>query len=149
MIFHKDVQGIKGKTCRAESYIWNMDYYKLITLYCYIYECYNTELCWHCQRFSNNSVPDFTDEELLAIYIFCVAEEEKFKVKSIYTYAIKYLHSWFPKLPFYQAFCSRLNRLASVFPALVNYLLQNVDQNGIDVQNSFLDSMPIITCSGK
>ena len=126
-----------------------MDYYKLIALYYYIYECYNTELCWHCQRFSNNSAPDFTDEELLTIYIFCVAEEEKFKVKSIYIHAVKYLHSWFPKLPSYQAFCSRLNRLASVFPVLVNCLLQDVDQKGIDVQISLLDSMPIITCSGK
>lgn len=126
-----------------------MDYIKLIALYYYIYECYNTELCWHCQRFSNNSEPDFSDEELLTIYIFCVSEEEKFKIKSIYTYARKYLHSWFPKLPSYQAFCNRLNRLAAVFPVLVKCFLRDTDQHGIDVQISLLDSMPIITCSGK
>jgi hypothetical protein len=126
-----------------------MDYYKLIALYYYIYECYNTELCWHCQRFSNNSQPDFTDEELLTIYIFCVSEEEKFKIKSIYTYARKYLDSWFPKLPSYQAFCNRINRLAAVFPVLVKCFLRDADQYGIDVQVSLLDSMPIITCSGK
>jgi hypothetical protein len=126
-----------------------MDYYKLIALYYYIYECYNTELCWHCQRFSNNSQPDFTDIELLTIYIFCVSEEEKFKIKSIYTYARKYLHSWFPKLPSYQAFCNRINRLAAVFPVLVKCFLRDADQHGIDVQVSLLDSMPIITCSGK
>ncbi len=126
-----------------------MNYIKLIALYSYIYECYNTELCWHCQRFSNNSTPEFTDVELLTIYIFCVSEEEKFKVKSIYTHARKYLHSWFPKLPSYQAFCNRLNRLSAVFPVFVSCLLGDVDQHGIDVQISLLDSMPIITCSGK
>jgi hypothetical protein len=126
-----------------------MDYIKLIALYYYICECYNTELCWHCQRFSNNSQPDFTDEELLTIYIFCVTEEEKFKVKAIYDYTRKYLCGWFPKLPSYQAFCNRLNRLAAVFPVLVMCLLRDADQQGIDVDISLLDSMPIITCSGK
>ena len=126
-----------------------MDYYKLIALYYYICECYNTELCWHCQRFSNNSQPDFTDEELLTIYIFSIVEEEKFKIKSIYTFARKYLYSWFPKLPSYQAFCNRLNRLASVLPVLATCFLRDVDHQGINLQISLLDSMPIITCSGK
>jgi len=122
---------------------------KLIALYYYIYECYNTELCWHCQRFTNNGRPDFTDEELLTVYIFCVSEEEKFKVKSIYKHTRKYLHSWFPDLPSYQAFCNRLNRLACVFPVLAMCLLRDVEQQGIDFGISLLDSMPIITCSGK
>ncbi|MCH2083915.1 MAG: transposase [Saprospiraceae bacterium] len=126
-----------------------MDYYKLIALYDYIYECYNTELCWHCQRFSNNSKPDFTDEELLTIYIFCIVEEEKFKLKSIYNFTYKYLHSWFPKLPSYQAFCNRLNRLASVLPVLAACFLREVNHQGARLDISLLDSMPIITCSGK
>ena len=126
-----------------------MDYIKLIALYYYIYECYNTELCWHCQRFSNHPQPDFTDEELLTIYIFCVSEKEKFEVKSIYQHTPKYLHSWFLKLPSYQAFCNRLNRLTAVFPVLVMCLLRDLDQQEIEVDISLLDSMPIITCSGK
>ena len=126
-----------------------MDYLKLIALYCYIYECYNTELCWYCQRFSNNNKPDFTDVELLSIYIFCITEEEKFKIKSIYNYARKHLISWFPKLPSYQAFDRRLNRLAPVFPYLVMSLLKAVDQTGIRLDISVMDSMPIITCSGR
>lgn len=127
-----------------------MDYYKLIALYYYIYECYNTELCWYCQRFSNNNLKaDFSDEELLTIYIFCITEEEKFKVKSIYHFAKKYLHSWFPNLPSYQAFNRRLNRLACVFPYLVAKLLADADHAGIRFDISLIDSMPIITCSGK
>jgi len=126
-----------------------MHYLKLIALYYYISECYNTELCWHCQRFSNNNQPAFTDVELLTIYIFCITEEEKFKVKSIYNYAQKHLKSWFPDLPSYQAFNRRLNRLSAVFPALVRCFLRDIDQTGSFLNISLLDSMPIITCSGK
>lgn len=126
-----------------------MDYIKLIALYHYIYECYNKELCWYCQRFSNNNEPDFTDVELLTVYIFCITEEEKFKVKSIYDFTRKHLLSWFPDLPSYQAFNRRLNRLAPVFPYLVMAVLKAVDQAGVQLDISVLDSMPIITCSGK
>lgn len=126
-----------------------MDIIKLIALYCYICERYDTELCWHCQRFSNNAQPVFTDQELLTIYVFCVAEEEKFKVKAIYKYARKYLHDWFPKLPSYQAFSKRLNRLAAVFPVLAGCFLQDVERHGVEADISLMDSLPIITCSGK
>ena len=127
-----------------------MDVFKLIALYYYICECYDKELRWHCERFSNNnSLPDFIDEELLTIYIFSMIEEEKYKVKSIHTYAKKYLHDWFPKLPSYQTFNNRLNRLASVFPPLIICLLKGVDTTGVRFDISLLDSMPIITCSGK
>ena len=126
-----------------------MDIFKLITLYCYICECYDKELRWHCERFSNNNSPDFTDEELLTIYIFSMMEEEKYKVKSIHGYAKKYLHDWFPKLPSYQTFNNRLNRLAPAFPPLIACLLKEVDTTGVRFDVSLLDSMPIITCSGK
>ena len=126
-----------------------MNLIKLIALYYYICECYTTELRWHCERFSNNNSPDFTDEELLTIYIFSITEEEKYKVKSIHNYAKKYLHEWFPNLPSYQSFNDRLNRLATVFPVLVMRLLQDLDTTGVQFDISLLDSMPIITCSGK
>jgi len=127
-----------------------MDYIKLIALYSYICESYFTELRWHCQRFSNNNnKPDFTDEELLTIYLFSVSEEEKYKVKSIYNYAKKYLYDWFPDLPSYQTFNGRLNRLAPSFPVLIKHLLRDVDTLGVRFDVSLIDSMPIITCSGK
>ena len=126
-----------------------MDVFKLIALYCYICECYDKELRWHCERFSNNNSPDFTDEELLTIYIFSMIEEEKYKVKSIHVYAKKYLHDWFPNLPSYQTFSNRLNRIASVFPPLIVCLLRDVNTSGVRFDISLLDSMPIITCSGK
>ena len=92
-----------------------------------------------------NSEPDFTDVECLTIYIYSVMEEEKFKIKSIHRYAERYLQSWFPKLPSYVAFNTRLNRLSEVFPALVGHLIQDADQHGIDFNISLIDSMPIIT----
>ena len=105
-----------------------MNEIKLVALFCYICECHDTDLRWNCQRFSNNSnLPEFIDEELLTIYIYAVIEEEKYKVKSIYDYATKYLKSWFPTLPSYQAFNRRLNRLNNVFPLLVSILLRDAE----------------------
>jgi len=88
-----------------------MNVNKLIALYCYICEHYNTHLKWYCQRFSNNPTqPKFTDVECLTIYLYCIMEEEKFKISSIHKYARKYLIDWFPDLPSYQTFNGRLNR---------------------------------------
>lgn len=126
-----------------------MNEIKLIALYYYICEWYDKELRWHCQRFSNYCGDEITDEEILTIFLFAVMEEEKFKVKSIHTYANRYLSSWFPALPKYSSFTTRLNRLAPVFPVLVQLLLNTADKSGIDFNTSVLDSMPIITCSAK
>lgn len=127
-----------------------MDYEKLIALYYCICECYDTELRWYCQRFSNNSTQAaFTDAELLTVYIYSVSTEEKYKVKYIHKYAKDYLFDWFPDLPSYQAFNRRLNRLNSIFPYLTAYILTLVSTNGVRFDLSLVDSMPIITCSGK
>ena len=45
---------------------------KLISLYMYICDVYNNSLKHHYQRFSNNSAPVFTDEEVL-LYICSAA----------------------------------------------------------------------------
>ena len=37
----------------------------------YICDVHKSSLRFHCQRFSNNSNPEFTDEEVLTIYLFC------------------------------------------------------------------------------
>lgn len=126
-----------------------MNEMKLIALYDYICKCYDTDLKWHCQRMSNYSGDFITDEELITIYLFAVIEEEKYKISSIHNYAKKYQLSWFPLLPSYANFNARLNRLAGTFPLLVSCLLRDADKHGIDLTISVLDSMPIITCSGK
>ena len=124
---------------------------RLITLYNFIYECYNTELKWHCQRFSNNGKTGvFTDEELLTCYLFSIIEEDKFLIKKSYFFIKKYWLSWFPKLPSYQSFNKRLNRLSSVLSELV-YSLSTLltSSKGLGCSDGLLDSFPIMLSSGK
>jgi len=40
---------------------------KLIAMYLYISDIYKYELMYSCQRFSNSSKPEFTDEEVMTI----------------------------------------------------------------------------------
>ena len=101
-----------------------MDEMKLIALYCYLCECYTTHLRWQVQRFSNNSQPEFTDVEVLTIYLFALMlfalmEEDK---RQIHRFATKYLRSWFPLLPTYKVYVHRINRLADCLPLLVEQL---------------------------
>ena len=39
----------------------------LIRLYCEVGEQYQSHLWGYCERMSNNSTPDFTDEEVLPV----------------------------------------------------------------------------------
>lgn len=123
---------------------------KLISLYYYVCQCYSTKLSAQVQRFSRNPFTgQITDQELLTIYIFCTAFEEKYRLSSIY-HCIK--HHWldyFPTLPSYQTFVARLNRLTACLPALVESLSEEVKADG-GTQNLLLgDSMPVFTCSAK
>lgn len=124
---------------------------QLIKLYFYVCEIYEEELKWHCQRFTKNQIePDFTDQELLTTYLFAVAYERRFRIKDIHNYIYNHWLDSFPDLASYEAYNARLNRLASVFPVLVEHL---VNKYGREENNqaiiSLTDSMPIITCSGK
>jgi Transposase DDE domain len=126
-----------------------MDEIKLIALYCYLCECYDKTLRWQIQRFSNNGEPEFTDVEVLTIYLFAIMEEDKRQISQIHRFASKYLRSWFPLLPTYPVYVHRLNRLADCLPWLVEQL--RADCPGREVREGILlmDSMPIVTCSHK
>ena len=122
---------------------------KLIKLYQYVCDKYEQELKYTCERFSNNDKPEFTDQEIMTIYLFSVHEEQKFKVKEIHNFASDYLRSWFPKLNSYVAFNTRLNRLSEAITALCRVVIEEFIPSGCSSEFSLLDSMPIITCSGK
>jgi hypothetical protein len=107
------------------------------------------ELQYTCQRFSNNSTPEFTDQEVMTIYLFATTEQKCFKIKDIYLFAKEYMHSWFPKLPSYQAFNNRLNRLSEAFKTLAIGLFTCYMPEDCDLTISLTDSMPIVTCKGK
>lgn len=128
----------------------------LIRLYYYLCECYNTELRWHCQRFSNNSFPcneKITDIELLTIYFYCRLYENKHKKTEMYDYTVRYMSSWFPTFPNYSNFNTRINALNPVLLAIVPIILQDIENQdlvkGISQDIVLVDSYPIILCSAK
>ena len=122
---------------------------KLIAIYFYICDLYDTELKFHCQRFSNNSQPEFTDQEIMTIYLFVGYEQRYFQVNEIHSFSRNYLCSWFPKLPSYQTFNYRLNLLTGAFQALANKLIETFKPNNCSDLFSIVDSMPVITCGSK
>lgn len=115
----------------------------------YIRDVYKSTLRFYCQRFSNNSNLEFTDEEILTIYLFCGYCQRYFGINEIHTFAKEYLSSWFPKLPSYQTFCVRLNMLSEAFKVLVFTMIQSFKPKDCDSLISIVDSMPIVTCKGK
>lgn len=121
---------------------------KLIRIYFLICDYYN-ELQYYCERFSNNKQPEFTDQEIMTIYLYVMQHEGHTKIKHIHRFASEYLRSWFPKLGSYQAFNNRLNRLTGAFNRLAETLLTSSIPGDCILDQSVLDSMPIITCSGK
>jgi hypothetical protein len=122
---------------------------KLVEIYFYICEKFEKDLKFSCQRFTNNDNPEFTDQEIMTIYLFVISQERRFKIKEIYRFADVYLRSWFPKLPSYAAFNNRLNRLSEAFKMLTTSLLQDYQPIDCILQESLLDSLPIVTAHGK
>jgi len=123
--------------------------HKLIQIYCHVCDKFDEDFQYTVQRFSNNDKPEFTDQEIMTIYLFVVSQEKRFQVKQIHTFALEYLTSWFPKLPNYKAFNNRLNRLVEPFRLLGESLVKENKPRDCDDNICLLDSMPIITCSGK
>ncbi len=121
----------------------------LIRIYFPVCDKYKEQLRWHVQRFSYNSQPSgiFTDEELITIYLFCVAYEAKYKIKSMYNHIKNYWHSWFPLLPSYQAFNARLNILCDAFAVLMTDLFSKAPVCEDRLQVLPRDSFPVIACS--
>jgi hypothetical protein len=71
------------------------------------------------------------------------------KVNMIHRFATEYLKSWFPKIGSYQAFNNRLNKLGGAFTRLTELLLEQYQPDDCCLDQILLDSMPILTCSGK
>src|SRR5205085_11615673 len=94
---------------------------QLIELYllaCHVYDT-RSETCF--QRLSNNARPEFTDQELIAIYLFGHFHA-LFEKKAIHRLIDKYWRHYFPQLPAYQTFRARLNLLAQSFQTIGGYL---------------------------
>lgn len=121
----------------------------LIKIYLFLCDNWDNNLKFISERFSNNAKPEFTDQEILTIMVYCTAYERRLKVKEIYDFADNYLREWFPLLKSYVAFVKRVNRLAATFQALSSLVIEHCAVNNRSEVIRVVDSMPIITCSGK
>lgn len=118
---------------------------RLITVYVYI--CGKT-LWVYSQRFTNNNRPEFTDEEVITIFLYGIMQR-RFELKDIYNYTRDHLSDWFPGLPSYPAFVMRLNRLHNIFSPLMEQILS--DFSGTDMMQyvRLIDSFPVVMANGK
>ena len=123
--------------------------FKPIQIYMYVCDLYDQELKYYCQRYSNNSNPAFTDQEIMTIYLFAGHCQKYFQIRDIHSFASEYLSSWFPKLPSYQTFNLRLNRLGEAFRVLSQRLISSFMPADCDNGVSLVDSLPIVTCAGR
>lgn len=100
------------------------------------------------QRQSNNFRPQFSDEEGVTVYLWGISQR-RFEQKTIYEYTKNHLLEWFSKLPTYQAFSDRLNRLAPVFQALAEHWLYIIGVDSRKVSEYIVDSCPVILAKGS
>jgi len=94
---------------------------QLISLYLVVCKHYRENLSEYCERRSNYANLQFSDEEVITLYLYGIMEGFH-TVKSIHHYARKHLSDWFPHLPGYVAFDQRINQIYDVFIPLVDLL---------------------------
>ena|SRR2546429_8362355 len=120
---------------------------QLIELYllaCHVYDT-RSETCF--QRLSNNSKPDFTDQELVAIYLFGHLQG-MFEKKAIHRLIDNYWRHYFPYLPAYQTFVARLNLLEQSFQTIGGYLNELLAQSRTPEIDHIIDSVPVMLARG-
>jgi hypothetical protein len=93
---------------------------ELISLYLFVCKHYQQSLSIYCQRMSNYSALNFSDEEAITLYLYRIIEGCRTQ-KSIHRYAQKHLMDWFPNLPKYGAFDQRINKLHDIFIPFVRH----------------------------
>src|SRR5215203_654751 len=121
----------------------------LIRIYLRICEVYEQGLGETTRRMSNNDRLDFSDEELLTVYLFGLLQEYQ-QLNQIHRYCRQHLSDWFPKLPGYVSFVDRLNRLSPALLELAQRLeseLPGLRQRSI--VSRLVDSTPIILATGR
>jgi hypothetical protein len=102
-----------------------------------------TELPVYTERFSNNSIPFFTDAELFTCAIF--AETLGFhSKKSGYDYIKRHYQNWFPLLPVYEVYSRKLNKfndaLAYIFKVICHRYFPTIRNEAV------IDTTPIVVC---
>ncbi len=120
----------------------------LVKIYCYIADTLKTDISYHVMRMSNNSKPQFTDEKVITIFLFGIINKRK-ELKCIYNFIKNYYHSWFPKLPSYVGFISRLNRVSCVFAPICQQMISDYKDTNVIKTIMLIDAMPIVIANAK
>jgi len=115
----------------------------LIRVYLFVCRHWTGRLQAVAQRQSNNSNPDFTDEEVLTIYLFGLIRDRE-TIGSIHKYAEDHFPEWFPDLPCYGGYVQRLNRLSAAFAPLTEAAIAEVDSEAVAHTLRIADSFPVM-----
>ena len=115
----------------------------LIQIYLFVCQIYDTSSQTCFQRLSNNCQPDFTDEEIITIYLFAHLNQ-KYQKKHMHTFIKNYWSAWFPDLPAYQTFVFRLNQLEQTFQSFGKVLMQTLSSQTDSAIDAIIDSMPVM-----
>jgi hypothetical protein len=115
----------------------------LIDIYLFVCQIYDTSSATCYQRLSNNRVPEFTDQELITIWFFAHLEG-RFEKKKMHSLILKYWRSWFPRLPSYQTFVLRLNRLEPTFQTVGALLSGALAATSTPECDHLVDSLPVM-----
>ena len=120
----------------------------LIRVYLFVCRHWAGRLQAVTQRQSNNSEPDFTDEEVLTIYLFGLIRDRE-TIESIHEYAEDHFSEWFPDLPCYGSYVQRLNRLNAAFAPLTEAAIAEVDSEEVIQTLRIADSFPVMMAKEK
>jgi Transposase DDE domain len=115
----------------------------LIEIYLFACHVYDTSSATCFQRLSNNRDPEFTDQELITIWFFAHLEG-CFEKKKMHALILKYWREWFPRLPSYQTFVLRLNRLEPTFQTFGALLSSAVAAARVPECDHLVDSLPVM-----
>ncbi len=115
----------------------------LIEIYLFVCHIHDTSSDTCYQRLSNNRVPEFTDQELITIWFFAHLEG-CFEKKQMHSLIRKYWRHWFPRLPSYQTFVLRLNRLEPTFQTVGARLSDALVAARTPECDHLVDSLPVM-----
>jgi IS5 family transposase len=133
---------------KTKKYGGTMDWeIRLIELYLLVEKYYQSELWIYSQRFSNNNQPKITDAEIITVFFWGLFNEY-FRLKQIHSYCLNHLKEWFPDMPAYPTYVTRLNRLDSVLEVLILRLQKDAFNLKGLCNIGFIDAMPIIMAKG-
>src|SRR5215210_5570415 len=115
----------------------------LIEIYLFVCQVYDTSSATCYQRLSNNRETLFTDQELMTIWFFAHLEG-CFEKKKMHRLILKYWLDWFPRLPSYQTFVLRLNRLEPTFQTFGTVLSDALAAARTPELDHLVDSLPVM-----